>query len=99
MKILQHFESEAGTLRQALAQKHGIVVEKLREITGMVSNVGTQAPITLFSYVRPSNGQRLWLIEVELFFPPDVQLWRSYVLEEEPTDEQIREIVAKDQQV
>lgn len=50
--------------------------------------------VTLYSYTRPSNGEKLWLIEAERFAGPDVQWWESWVVSERPTAEQIDHIVA-----
>ena len=56
--------------------------------------MGTMPSIDLFSCTCPSNGAREWVIEAEYWSPPDVQLWRSCALDAEPTDGEIREVVA-----
>ena len=54
--------------------------------------------IDLFSCTRPSNGAREWVIEAEYWSPPDGQLWRTWALDSEPTDAEIREIMASNPQ-
>ncbi|WP_159585935.1 hypothetical protein [Chelativorans xinjiangense] len=98
--IIQADETETGPrLRKTLVDKHGVecVLERTA-IGGIVTGDYTKPKIDLYSYVRPSNGERMWFVEAELFFPPDVQMWRSYSLDESPSDEQIIEIVASDLQ-
>ncbi|RJP45457.1 hypothetical protein C4587_00740 [Candidatus Parcubacteria bacterium] len=95
--ILQHDETESGPrLRATLVEKYGICCTKIREIGGLLTRDYTEAAVALWSYVRPSTGATVWIIEAELFFPPDALVWRSYVLDNEPSDEQIREIIVMD---
>lgn len=100
MLILQHDETETGPrIRKTLVDKHSIKVDLVRaDISGTITRDGTVPDIDLYTYNRPSTGQTLWLIEARLFFPPDVELFRGYVLDREPNDEQIRFIVAEDLQ-
>lgn len=95
--ILQHDETESGPrVRKTLSDKHGISCRKIREIGGLLTRDYTQAEVALWAYIRPSTSATLWLIEAELYFPPDVVIYRSYVLDGEPTDEQIHELVSTD---
>ncbi len=95
--ILQHDETETGPrVRKTLTDKHKISCVKIREINGLMTRDYSKAAVALWSYIRPSTGETIWIVEAELFFPPDVVLFRSYVLDGEPSDEQIRDVVAAD---
>ena len=100
MLILQQDETESGPrIRKTLVDKHGLDVQLVKtDISGTITSSGTIPDIDLYTYVRPSNGQRLWLIETRIFFPPDVELFRGYVVDGEPDDEQSRLIVSKNLQ-
>ncbi|MBS9476260.1 hypothetical protein [Ancylobacter radicis] len=101
MKILQYDETESGPrIRKTLVDKHNIEATLVTaDIEGTRTAKWTQPKIDLYSYTRPSNGQHLWLIEAEIFFPPDVVLYRGWVLDARPSDEQVRDIVARDKTV
>ena len=100
MQILQYDETESGPrIRKTLVEKHNIEVTiATHDIGGTRTSEWTQPKIDLYTYKRPSNGQQLWLIEAEIYFPPDVVLYRGWVLDAQPGVEQIRDIVARDQQ-
>lgn len=97
MNILHYDETETGPrLRKTLTDKHGITPELVRGNIGgvMIKGVYTEPQIDLYTYVRSSNGQRLWFIEMTSWYPPDVVLFQSWLLDTEPTDDQIRDIGA-----
>lgn len=96
--ILQYDETEAGPrVRRMLIEKHGIACTlEEADIGGIATDAATFPKVDLYSYRRPSNGQVVWLLEAQIFFPPDVQLYRSWALSARPTAEQAREIVARD---
>lgn len=99
MKILHTDETESGPrLRKTLVDLHGITPELVREDIGgiMLRGIGTRPKIDLYSYVK-ADGERLWFIEAEFWIPPDVQMWRSWVVDEIPDDEQIRDIIQGDE--
>lgn len=74
--ILHHDQSETGPrVRRTLTEKHGITPELVRD--------------NLYTYVRPSDQKRIWFVEKLSHCPPDVQVWDTWVLSSEPTDEQI----------
>jgi hypothetical protein len=93
MRILQKTDSESGTLRAFLEKRHSIVFETLRKPQIIETDSSSAGEMTVYTWRRPSNGERLWAIQVELFTPPDVQWWRTWVVDAEPTDEQIRTIL------
>lgn len=96
MRVLQQDETERGPrIRKTLVDAHGIDVTLLRaDISGTMTNAGTIPAIDLYTYTRPSTGERMWLIEARIFFPPDAEVYRGYVVDEEPSDDQTRTIVA-----
>lgn len=99
MRVLKYYETEMGkTLRQTLTELHKIPVAQLLPPTRMeVAN--TFAPhYALYSYVRPSNGETLYFVEVELFTPPDMQWWRTWLLDARPSLEQIETLIETDAQ-
>ena len=100
MKVLQYDETETGPrIRKTLADKHGVALTLIEgDVGGTLTSAYTQPTIDLYYYTRPSNGQDLWLIEAQLYYPPDVVVYRGWVVDELPTKEQIREIVATDRQ-
>lgn len=100
MIILQHDETETGPrIRKTLTDIHGVNASIVRKgIGGLTADGQHEAEVDLYRYTRPSNGQVAWLIEARIFFPPDVELFRGYVIDQEPTDENIRDIVAMDLQ-
>jgi hypothetical protein len=101
IEVLQQQETEMGpTIREALTKRHGIVCEPVREALPVEQDafVMFRPWVALFRYVRPSNGQTVYLIEMELFTPPDAQWWRSWVVDGEPTDEQLLTIITSNAQ-
>jgi hypothetical protein len=99
MLILQYDETETGPrIRKTLTEKHGVRVSLVAKdaVRNLITRSYTSAAVDLYSYVRPSNGQSLWLIEARMYFPPDVELWRGWVVDEQPTARQIETIVALD---
>lgn len=101
MKILQTHSTEMGkTVRQQMTEKHGIPFVQIKAARPLETREFsfTRPHISLFSYVRPSNGQTLYLVEAEFYGPPDAQWWTSWVIDALPTDEQMALIVAYDLQ-
>lgn len=100
IRVLQHHETEmSDPVRIALKKKHGIDCITVRAARPIDNGVGeTSLHAAVYRYIRPSNGQTLWLIEAELFTPPDAQWWRSWVVDGEPSDEQMMTIVANNLQ-
>lgn len=97
--ILQTHSTEMGkTARQQMAEKHGIKFVEIKAARPLDTGkfTFTRPHVSLFSYVRPSTGETIYLIEAEFYGPPDAQWWTSWVLDAEPTDEQIALIVASD---
>lgn len=97
MKILQHQHTEMGkTVRDVLQKKHGIpmevVIEPVRVGQGFTFS---SAHVGLWRYQRPSCGEYVWLIEIEHYAPPDAQWWDTWVVDQEPTMQQIIEISAR----
>ena len=100
LTVLQHDETETGPrIRKTLVNVHGISVDIVRSnIGGLTADGRHQADVDLYRYIRASNGQAMWLIEARLFFEPDVELFRGYVVDREPSDDEIKTIVALDLQ-
>lgn len=99
--ILQYDESETWPrIRRSLVDKVGITCTLVASgIGGVRTPEWTLPAIDLYNYVRPSTGQTLWIIEAKIFYPPDIELFRSWVVGERPSDDEIREIVAADRRV
>lgn len=100
MKILQHDETETGPrIRKTLTDLHGIdCVHERDDIGGVRTEEWTLPDIDLYRYTRPSTGEDMWIVEARIFFPPDVELFRGWVVDERPDDEQVREIVTRNMQ-
>lgn len=80
MNILQFQQTEMrATIREMLTKDRGIPVERLTE----------PESVTLYTYVRPSNGQRVWLIERQIYCSPDAVLFRTWIVDELPSSEQM----------
>lgn len=97
MKILHHDQTETGPrLRRTLTEKHGITPELVRGNIGgvLIEGAYTEPQIDLYSYVRPSDQERIYFIEMFSYYPPDIHVWDSWALTAEPTDEQIRDVIA-----
>ena len=97
MRVLGYDQTETGPrLRKTLVDINGITPQIVRSDIGglMISGVGTAPKIDLYTYMRPSNGQQVWFVECEEFYPPDAIVYSSWLLDEAPTDEQCRDIVA-----
>lgn len=99
MPAVLHYDStESGPrLRKTLVDLHGVSPDLVRGDIGgvMISGVGTCPEIALWAFVRPSTGERRWFVEAQSYYPPDVILWESWLLDAEPTDAEIREIMAQ----
>jgi|GEM_PF-3934429 len=95
LRILQFHESELGdSVRVCLYKKHGIPCETVREPAQLPN--GGQPPdlaYALYSYVRPSNGEKVWIIELDQYEPPDMLWTRSWVVDCEPSFTQALTII------
>lgn len=49
--------------------------------------------VSVYSYVSPKNGRTLYVIEVDYFVPPDAMWTASYILDGQPSDDQIDYVV------
>lgn len=97
--ILQRHVGEDDTIRAALKRLHGITCKIERPSRPVSTNSLTSGGVTLYSYVRKSTGGMLWLIEARFYAPPDIEWCLSWVLDGEPTDEQISTILMEDMDV
>jgi len=97
MDILQYDETETGPrIRKTLADKVGVICTlEVEDIDGVATAYQTLPKIDLYHYTRPSNGQTVWLLEAQIYYPPDVILYRSWVLSARPRDDQARMLVSK----
>lgn len=92
--VLHYDETESGPrLRKTLEEKHGIECRLECKDVGEASPSAFGVDVDLYSYDRPSNGETMWFIETQSFSPPDVVIFRSWVIATRPTPEQVRELV------
>lgn len=101
ISVLHHDETETGPrLRKTLIDKWGITPALVRgKIGGVITSNYLDVDVDLYTYHRNSDGQQLWFVEAMIYEPPDAIIWRSYLLESEPDDAEIIEIVATDRKV
>jgi hypothetical protein len=52
----------------------------------------------LYSYVRPTNGEKLWIMELEISEAPNLACTRSWVVGGEPSPEQALTIISANAQ-
>jgi hypothetical protein len=96
LNVLSRHETEFGETMRAALKRFGVPCELIRDPDDITPGFTfTRLWRSLYRYVRPSNGQVLWLIEIEIFVPPDAQIWRTWVIDQEPTDEQILTLAAE----
>lgn len=98
MKVLQHQRTEMNrTIRDVVEKTPGIVLEVVMEPsrTALGEFSFSSAHIGLWRYKRPSNGEYVWLIEVDSFAPPDAGWFETWVVDEEPTMQQMVEIASR----
>lgn len=94
--VLQYDETETGPRVRKTLALHGVTCTLERgDIGGVITHDYTEPTIDLYRYTRPSNGKAVWLVEAMIYFPPDAVIYRSWVLDEEPTDDEVRAIVAR----
>jgi hypothetical protein len=96
MKVLQVHTTEMGDrLRIGLKKVHGIDSMLIQPETALEPEgfAFTRPHYSIYSYVRPSNSERVWIIEAEFYGPPDAQWWTSWVVDTEPTRDQVAIII------
>lgn len=93
MRIIGVEEIEIGTTIRQELDLRGVSVTLLDE--GAFDAWVFSPDYHLWSYVRPSRGDVVYLLEVRIFVPPDMEVIRSYVLDARPSRDQMA-LIARD---
>ena len=95
MQVLQvHVAEDGPKLRDITRDLGGIECHLVRPDQAVAAGFSfTQRSVSLWTYTRKSNGQQVWLIEMTVFSPPDAQWYESWVVDAEPTEDQVMTII------
>lgn len=92
--ILSHrYDGEGRTTRELLSDK-GIDCLLVREDDDYEQiDLSTTSSNRLYTYNRISDGKKLWLIERQTFCQPDVEYNETWIIDAEPSKDDIKTIV------
>lgn len=87
-KILAYLTNEMGeTIKQATERVLNLKLECQTATRPIHSGFSfNQADYSIYTYVRPSNHERVFLVELRVFVPPDALIFHSWVLDDLPED-------------
>ena len=90
MKILTTHTTEDGLTWREMAIKAGIAFELVRE---MDVAFGSNTETKVYTYNRPSDSARRWVIESSRFAHPDIAWTETFVVDAAPTDREVTRII------